>query len=169
MTLPAPVADAVTWLQATQISTAIRESDWIFPTIESVHVIAFVVVVGSIAVVDFRLLGVASRTRRADELTAELLPLTWGAFALAAAAGLLLFVAKPVTYTGSGFFLSKMVLLALAGVNMAAFHLFVHKQLVGLPPGASEPIWARLSGFLSLALWITIVACGRMIGFTTVG
>jgi hypothetical protein len=169
MTLPAPLADAVAWLQATSLSSTIRESDWIFPTIESVHVIAFVVVVGSIAVVDFRLLGVASRTRRADELTAELLPVTWAAFALAAAAGLLLFVAKPVTYTGNGFFLGKMVLLALAGINMAAFHLFVHKHLIDLPPGAREPIWARLSGFLSLALWIGIVACGRWIGFTTMG
>jgi hypothetical protein len=161
--------DAIAWLQATPISTTIRESDWVFPTIECVHVIAFVIVVGSIFVVDLRLVGLASRRRRASELTSEILPLTWSAFVVAAAAGLLLFVAKPVTYTANAFFLSKLVLLALAGMNMAAFHLFVDKPLSGVAPGAPEPLAAKVSGLLSLLLWIGIVACGRVIGFTTLG
>jgi hypothetical protein len=170
MTFPATTFEqAMIGLRETPLSTAIRESDWIFPSIESAHVIAFVVVVGSIAVVDLRLVGLASRGRRADQLTRELLPLTWAAFVLAAAAGLLLFIAKPVTYTSNGFFLSKMVLLLLAGLNMAAFHLFVHGRLIGVPAGAPEPVGARICGWLSLALWIGIVACGRWIGFTTVG
>jgi len=168
-TLAGNLRDAVAWLQATPISTTIRESDWVFPAIESVHVIAFVIVVGSILVVDLRLLGLASRRRSAEDLTRQLLPLTWLAFAVAAAAGLLLFAAKPVTYTANTFFLSKLVLLALAGVNMAAFHLFVHKRLVGVAPGAPEPIAAKASGLFSLALWIGVVACGRWIGFTTLG
>jgi hypothetical protein len=161
--------DTVAWLQATPISTTIRESDWVFPTIESAHVIAFVLVVGSIFVVDLRLMGLASRRRPAVELTDRLLPLTWTAFAAAAAAGLLLFIAKPISYTANAFFLSKLALLALAGVNMAAFHLLVHRRLVGIAPGAPEPAAAKVSGFLSLALWIGIVACGRWIGFTTLG
>ncbi len=162
-------SDAMIWLRETPLSSMIRESDWIFPAIESAHVIAFVVVVGSIAVVDLRLMGLASRNRRADELTAELLPLTWSAFVVAALAGLLLFISKPVTYTTNGFFLGKMLLLLLAGLNMAAFHLFVHRRLIGVPAGAPEPVGARISGGLSLALWIGVIACGRWIGFTTVG
>jgi hypothetical protein len=161
--------EALAWLRNTPLSTAIRESDWIFPSIESAHVIAFVVVVGSITVVDLRLLGLASRRRRADELASRLLPLTWTAFVLAATTGGLLFVAKPVTYAANGFFLGKMVLLVLAGLNMAAFHLLVWRRLIGVPAGAPEPIGARISGALSLALWIGIVACGRWIGFTVVG
>jgi hypothetical protein len=163
------VDEALTWLRDTPLSTSIRESGWIFPTIESGHVIAFVLVVGSIAVVDLRLLGLASRNRRADELTSELLPLTWIAFVLAAIGGMLLFIAKPVVYAGNGFFLSKMVLLLLAGLNMAAFHLLVWRRLIGVPVGAPEPIGARISGGLSLALWIGVVACGRWIGFTVIG
>ena len=167
--LPESLRSAIERLQATTISTTIRESDWVFPAIESVHVIAFVIVVGSIFVVDLRLLGLASRRRAAVELTERLLPLTWSAFVVAAAAGLLLFVAKPVTYTANAFFLSKLVLLALAGVNMAAFHGLVHGRLIGVPAGGPEPASARLSGLISIVLWIGVVACGRWIGFTTLG
>jgi hypothetical protein len=161
--------DFAAWLKETSLSTTIRESDWVFPTIESVHVVAFVLVVGTISVVDLRLVGLASRGRSAHDLTERLLPITWSAFVVAAIAGLLLFAAKPVTYASNGFFLAKLALLALAGLNMAAFHLFVHKRLAGLPAGAPEPLGARLCGFASLALWIGVVACGRWIGFTVSG
>jgi hypothetical protein len=161
------LADLAKQLQATPLSTAIRESDWIFPTIESVHVIAFVLVVGSIAVVDLRLIGVASRRRSAEELLRELLPLTWSAFAVAFVAGALLFISKPITYTQSFFFLGKMVLILLAGLNMAVFQIFIHKTLIGRAAGAPAPFAARISGGLSLALWTLVVAFGRWIGFTT--
>ena len=157
----------INWLQHTPLSVTIRESDWVFPTIECAHVIAFVVVVGTIAVIDLRLLGVASRDRRINELTAELLPVTWIAFGFAAAAGLLLFIAKPVTYTHSFFFLGKMLLLAAAGLNMAVFHRFVHPSLIADAADTKPPLAARLSGVVSLALWIAVVAFGRWIGFTT--
>ncbi len=161
------VHDAIAWLQATPLSTGIRESDWVFPSIECVHVIAFAVALGAIFVVDLRLVGLASRRRRAEDLTGQLLPLTWGAFVVATIAGLLLFTGKPETYTSNAFFLSKLVLLALAGLNMAAFHLFVQKPLASVPDGGREPATARISGFLSLALWTGVVVCGRWIGFTT--
>ena len=169
MSLSKSLHAAIDWLQATPISTTIRESDWVFPAIECVHVIAFVLVVGSIFVVDLRLVGLASRRRRVTELAAEILPLTWCAFAVAASAGLLLFIAKPVTYTANAFFLSKLVLLALAGVNMVVFQGLVHRRLVGIDAGAAEPFAAKVSGALSLALWIGVIACGRMIGFTLLG
>lgn len=160
-------SDLIKWLQATPLSTAIRESDWIFPTVESIHVVAFVLVVGLIAVVDLRLIGVASRRRSADDLLKELLPLTWSAFVVAFVAGSLLFISKPITYTGSFFFLGKMVLILTAGLNMAVFQLFIHRFLMGRPVGAPTPIVAKLSGGLSLVLWTLVVAFGRWIGFTT--
>ena len=163
------VMDFAAWLRETPLSTTIRESDWVFPTIESVHVVAFVLVVGTISVVDLRLVGLASRRRSAHDLTERLLPITWSAFGVAAIAGLLLFAAKPAVYLGNTFFLSKLVLLGLAGLNMAAFHVLVHRRLAGLPPGAAEPLGARVCGFASLAIWIGVVACGRWIGFTVMG
>jgi len=162
------LTDLIEGLQATPLSTTIRESDWVFPTIESAHVIAFVVVVGSIAIVDLRLMGLASRNRRIDDLIAQLLPITWTSFAFAATAGLLLFIGKPITYTHSVFFLGKMLLLLFAAANMGVFHLFVEQRVKGLAADQPTPLAARVSGLVSLSLWIAIVAFGRWIGFTTV-
>src|SRR5579859_8287284 len=92
------VEQALTWLQDLKFPTAIRESDWLFPTIETVHVLALVLVVGSILMVDLRLLGIIDRARSVRSITAERLPVTWSAFAVAAIAGSLLFSSKAVTY-----------------------------------------------------------------------
>jgi len=64
-------------------------------------------------------------------------------------------------------FLSKMGLILLAGLNMVVFHRFVQPRLRHAPLGAAPPVAARASGLVSLALWIGVVALGRLIGFTT--
>jgi len=156
------LTDVLTSLQALPLSTAIAESDWLFPTIESLHVIAITLVVGSIIVVDLRLIGVAATNRPLGAFTAQFLPITWTAFALAALTGSLMFLAKPVSYVGNVFFLSKLALLLAAGLNMAAFHLFVERRAhQGQALGAT-----RVFGLTSLTIWIGVVALGRWIGFT---
>lgn len=154
------------WLQDTTIATAIRENDVLFPWIETVHVVAIVLVVGSISIVDFRLLGLASRDRPVGHVMREILPLTWGAFAVAAIAGSLLFSSKAVDYAHNFFFQGKMILLALAGVNMAVFHAFTGRDTTRWNDAASLPLSARIAGSTSLILWVTVVAFGRWIGFT---
>jgi hypothetical protein len=156
----------LTALQDTSIATAIRENEILFPWIESIHVLAFVVVVGSISIVDLRLLGLASRERPVQGVLREVLPVTWGAFAVAATAGGLLFSSKALDYAHSGLFQAKMVLLALAGINMAVFHAFTGRTADRWKPTTPVPMAARTAGALSLILWIGVVACGRWIGFT---
>ena len=87
-------------LEATPWGTAVRESTWLFPTIESIHVLMLVLVVGSIMVVDLRLLNLTSRDRSVKELTDEVLPWTWVAFAGAAITGTLLFSSSALKYWG---------------------------------------------------------------------
>jgi hypothetical protein len=154
------------WLQNTSIATAIRENDILFPWIESVHVLALVVVVGSISIVDLRLLGLASRERPIGGLLREVLPVTWSAFAIAATAGTLLFSSKAVDYAHNAVFEAKMVLLALAALNMVVFHGFTGRHVDDWKAGAAAPWAAQLAGLTSLILWIGVVACGRWIGFT---
>ncbi len=154
--------DVLNAIQQWPLSTAIAESDWLFPTIESVHVIAITLVVGSIIVVDVRLIGFGAPKRPLAAFTAQFLPITWSAFALAALTGSLMFLAKPVSYVGNVFFLSKLALLLAAGINMGAFHLFVEQRAhQGQALGAT-----RVFGLLSLTIWISVVALGRWIGFT---
>jgi hypothetical protein len=154
------------WLHDTGIATAIREGDTLFPWIECVHVLAITFVVGSIASVDLRLLGLASRNRRFSRLNAEIVPLTWVAFGVAVISGSLLFSAKAEQYAANTAFDLKMVLLLLAGANMAVFQLVTFRGVAAWDTAAPTPLRAKLAGGISLCIWIAVVACGRMIGFT---
>ena len=78
-------------LEATSVATVIRENESLFPWIESLHVLAITMVIGSIAIVDLRLIGLASLERAAARLTSDVLPCTWAAFAGAVITGSLLF------------------------------------------------------------------------------
>lgn len=157
---------ALHWLKHTPASEGLAESDWLFPAIESAHVIAIALVVGSIAVVDFRLLGLTSRQRTIEAVTRAITPLTWTAFACAALTGAALFTAKPVTYGQNPFFLAKIALIGLAGLNMAAFHLWVEPRVGEGLPGLKTLTLGQVSGAASLIVWTAVVACGRWIGFT---
>ena len=144
----------------------IRESSWMFPTLETVHVVALAIVVGSIISVDTRLLGLTSRNGRFTVIAREMLPWTWAGFAIASLAGLLMFASKAATYAGNGPFQLKLLLLLLAGLNMTLFHRVgmrnVHEWDTRKPP-----LPARLAGACSLLLWIGVLTAGRWIGFTT--
>ena len=143
-------------LEATGFATAIRESESLFPWVESFHVLAITLVVGSIAIVDLRLMGLASRDRTIVRLASEVLPCTWAAFGVAAVTGALLFSSNAFTYAHNSYFQAKFAALLLAGANMSVFHLFVGHDGRG----------ARIAGAVSLLLWICVVAFGRWTGFT---
>ncbi|HEY2678298.1 MAG TPA: DUF6644 family protein [Steroidobacteraceae bacterium] len=160
------MSSVLTWLQNLNFPTQIRESEWLFPTIETVHVLALVLLVGSIMTVDLRLLGLANRERPFSEVAGEMLPWTRRAFAVAALAGFLMFSSKALTYYGDIPFRFKMLCLLLAGANMLFFHSIGTRRLQEWDSGKA-PLPAKLAGGTSLLLWISIVALGRWVGFTT--
>lgn len=158
--------ELIAFFEGSGVADRIRENDNLFPLIESIHVLAISLVVGSIVAVDLRLLGLAWMTRPASRVTNGILPLTWCAFVLAAVSGGLLFISNATKYLANGYFVAKLMLIALAGVNMLAFHFIGARD---------QPIWdnrvgpsakARLAGGVSILLWIAVVTCGRWIGFT---
>jgi hypothetical protein len=158
--------DLIAFVEHGTLGELVRENDLLFPFIESVHVLAVCLVVGSIAVVDLRLLGFASVDRPVGRLMRSILPITVGAFGLAVAAGSLLFISHASKYLENRFFIAKITLIALAGVNMAVFHLIGARNLDQWENNALPPLFARVAGGLSLFLWVSVVACGRWIGFT---
>jgi hypothetical protein len=157
------------WLEAWPLSEGIRQSSWMFPTIESVHVIAITLVVGSVMIVDMRVLGLTSPNKRITELSAEVLPWTWGAFAIALVTGSLLFAAKAHAYFGNLNFRLKMLLLVMAALNMLAFHFVSYRTVAVWDVGRPAPRLAKLGCGLSLAFWVLIIVMGRWIGFTIEG
>ena len=148
------------WLQATAIAVTIRENDILFPWIECIHVLAIVLVVGTILTVDLRLLGVASRDRPVTVLLREVLPCTWTAFGVAAVSGSLLFSSNATKYAHNTFFQLKMMLLVIAAANMGIFHV------IGAHKRGQAPLSIRAAGAISLVVWVAIIVCGRWIGFT---
>ena len=155
----------VTWLEHRPFAIAIAESTWFFPIVETIHVLALTVVVGSVAMMDLRLLGVGNKDRPASEVIASSLPWAWSAFAVAFIAGSLMFSSKASTYYTNVPFRIKMVCMGLAALNMLIFHFYTAKGMATWDRGR-PPLGARLAATFSLTLWVIIVATGRWIGFT---
>jgi hypothetical protein len=159
-------ADLVAFFEESGVAAAIRESDTLFPFIESVHVVAICLVVGTVFALDLRLLGLASVGWPVSRLARAILPVTWGSFAIAATSGFLLFISNATKYLANGCFDAKIILICAAGLNMIVFHAISAKDLPEWEKQVMPPLPARLAGLLSILLWITVVACGRWIGFT---
>ena len=122
---------------------------------------------GVIALMDLRLLGLVGGSKSVAAMERDTVPVVWTAFALALVSGGLLFVSKAATYMANPYFLWKMGLMLLAGLNMAIFHVVWSKGMADWGrPGRQVPTAAKLSGLLSLALWMVIPLCGRIVGFT---
>ncbi|WP_375394410.1 DUF6644 family protein [uncultured Sphingomonas sp.] len=148
-------------LSATPLAETLTDSNWLFGTLEAVHVLALSLVLGSIAFVDVQLIGLGLRDRPPRETIARMLPITWAGFALAATTGTLMIFANPIGYFTNTFFRIKLALLVAAGLNVLAFHFGAVRRLD--QPRSLAP---RISGALSLTIWLSVVVCGRWIGFT---
>jgi hypothetical protein len=153
-------------IEATDISTAIREGDSYFPWIESIHVLAITLVVGSISILDLRLLGWASRDRSVERVSSSVLPVTWSAFAIAVISGVLLFSSNAITYAHNNWFIAKFAFIGLAGLNMLFFQTVINRNVETWGAGGTPPAAARIAGALSLLFWIAVITCGRWVGFS---
>jgi hypothetical protein len=157
-------------LENTTIGTAVRGDsgwEWLFPNIETLHVLSFAAVFGSILMVDLRLLGISSRGSAVSRLSAEVLPYTWVAFGCAAVTGGLMFASKAQTYVHNLQFQLKFACMVLAGINMAIFHLGAYQHVLDWDRALPPPRAARLAGGLSVLLWVCVIFTGRWVGFTT--
>jgi hypothetical protein len=154
------------WIYDTSFAESIRSSALAFPWLESIHVLAIALVLGTIAVADLRLLGLASLKRPVTQLLDEVLPVTWVAFGIALITGLAMFTSNAVEYAHNTPFQLKMLMLVLAGLNMVVFQLITFRGVGEWNEARATPPAARFAGAFSLVAWISIVAFGRWIGFT---
>ncbi|HTI67070.1 MAG TPA: DUF6644 family protein [Caulobacteraceae bacterium] len=161
------VAAILAALDSLPLSQAIRASLFAFPLIEATHVIAITLVFGTIAIVDLRLLGVASGHRPFTRLAPEILKWTWIAFALAAVTGSLMFITNAGTYFHNLPFRLKMLFMLGAGINMAVFQFLTSTSVHLWDDRPRAPPAGRVAAILSLCLWIGVIAMGRLIGFTS--
>jgi hypothetical protein len=154
------------WIENTPSSIALRESIWVFPILETTHVIGLAFSVGTIFWFDLRLLGVGLRRYTVSETFSCVQPWMFGGFAMMMITGAILFWAHAVQAYESGYFRVKLVLLIMAGANIAAFHSSIDRHRVDWDDVPVPPLRARVAGAASLVLWFGIVAVGRLMAYT---
>jgi hypothetical protein len=161
-------AGALGALESSGLGQAMRQWLWLYPSVEIVHIVGIALLFGSIAVMDLRLLGV-SRSIPVRTLARHVLPWSAASFLLIIPSGLLMFTAHASEFIDSGVFVIKMLLIAAGGVNAALFHTITFRtadvwdseEMRKLPPPPS----ARAAGALSLLIWISVIACGRLLAY----
>ena len=156
-----PLLHLCQWLHDSAIGTAIRESTYAFPMIETVHVLGITLLVGTIAIVDLRLLGILFKRERVSAIVSQVLPLTWSGFAIMFVSGLLLFWSEAEkSYTNPAFRI-KLVLLFLVGLNPLIFHSTIYRSVATWDNASVAPKQARVAAVLSLTLWSATMAIMR--------
>jgi hypothetical protein len=163
------VSTLLAWLGGLPMAKAIRTTDWMFPAIETVHVVAISLVFGLALAMDLRLLNLTHRKLSAVRLVSGLSPAAMIAFVVAAVSGALMFLADSEDYYHNTYFRIKVCLIVLAGVNMAVFHWVTCRDMSTWPARGSLPLKARWAGGISCAIWTLVVFLGRWVGFTVQG
>lgn len=147
------------------LATAIRESDNLFPILQTFHILGTIGLAGTIAVVDLRLLNVAFRREAPAAVAESLLPVTWVGFAIMAISGGLLFAAQSAKIYGNVFLRAKLLLLALAIANVVLFHSTTYRNIRAWGGEVSPATAARVFALLSLLLWSAVIVTGRFIAY----
>jgi hypothetical protein len=153
------------WVGDLPSSIALRESLFMWPFLESAHVLTLMLFAGTAAMLDLRLLGVAFRGVPATAFTGRLLPWTRVAFAIMTITGVALVYANPVRYYFNLFFRIKVLLLVVAGVNIWWFHGRTHHGVADWDTAPTPPRAARAAAIVSLAAWTAVIVAGRMVAY----
>lgn len=153
------------WVEAFPTSTAIRESLNGYPILLTSHVVSMCLFLGLVIMMDLRLAGLGFRQTRFSELQKRLFPWQMFGLVITSLSGLLLFYGQPMRYYGKALFWTKLVLMALAGVNAMYFHLTTYRSVARWDNDVVLPRGAKMAGVLSLVLWAGVVAFGRLTAY----
>ena len=151
--------DAQSW------SEALLGSLNFWSLLEGTYLIALMLFAGTILVVDLRLLGVTFRKTKVSVISDAILPLTIFSFAFVMITGLGLLFAKPLFYYHNIWFRAKMVILALALLNILIFHGRIQATQDSWDSDAKPPRAARMAAAGSLIAWLLVITCGRFIPY----
>jgi hypothetical protein len=152
-------------LEGSSLALAMRGELWLYPLVEVVHIIGFSLLVGAVVMFDLRVLGV-SKDIAVTALARHLLPWALAALLLIVPAGLMMFSAHPHDFAGNGVFILKLCLIAAAGLNALVFHLGIYRTVSQWNTASAAPGLAKAQAVLSVAIWFTVVLCGRLLAYT---
>jgi hypothetical protein len=160
-----PVGPAfLVYLETSGLATLMRQSQWLYPIVEIVHILGFVTLVGSVAMFDLRLLGLSPRLPVAG-MARHLLRWSLGSLLLVVPSGLMMFSAHATEFADNTAFRVKMALLVAAAANAVWFHRTSFRSVAEWNTEAPPPLGGRIAAGVSLLLWIGVICCGRLIAY----
>lgn len=149
------------WIQYSSIGTGIRESVYVFPLIEATHVLGLAISVGTIAVVDLRLIGAALTKQPVTDVLDQLQPWTLWGFVVQFISGAFLFWSEAARLYPSYSYRAKFVFIFLLGVNALLFHTTIYKSVDKWDRDAVTPFRARMAGWIGITFWAAVIFFGR--------
>ncbi|MFT5134764.1 MAG: hypothetical protein ACI9SC_003246 [Gammaproteobacteria bacterium] len=154
--------DILFWMETSTLGRLMQESTWLFPTAEIFHFIGLSLLMGSLLVVDFRLLGFSRDVP--VEAVYKFLPITVIGFSINLVTGILFCFSDPFRYYPNIAFRLKILLVLLAGVNALYFAITAHANSTSVGTEDSERK-LKIVAALSLMFWIGVIICGRLIPY----
>jgi hypothetical protein len=152
------------WLEGSAVAIAMRQWLWLYPIVEIVHIVGFVILVGAAVMFDLRLLGFSRQLPVAD-LAQHLLRWARLSLLLVFPAGFLMFMAHATEMAENPAFRLKLLLIVVAGLNAAGFHRGPFQSVRNWNQNVAIPVTAKAAAVLSLVLWVGVIACGRMLAY----
>ncbi len=152
------------WIENSSVASSIRQSIWLYPGIETVHIIGIVLLVGPAFMFDLRLLGLSSRLPVTD-LAHYLLPWSRLGLALVIPSGIMLFITNATVLIEDPTFYLKMLLLVIAGLNAVVFHSVTFGSAYSWNKETFTPKTAKLAAICSIIVWLAIITCGRLLAY----
>ena len=152
------------WLETSALAAAIRQWQWLYPIVEILHILGFVLVVGGAFYFDLRLLG-RSRGLAVSGLAKHLLRWARTGFLVVLPTGFMMFSAHATEFAVNPAFRLKLIFVVAALLNAAAFHRWPFRAVGRWDVGVGTPGWARFAATLSLVCWVGAIACGRLLAY----
>jgi hypothetical protein len=158
--------DVLTWFEAGPLAEAIRGTAYLYPVLESLHIIGIALLIGPAAAFDLRLLGLGRQTVRVTTAAGLLLPLSRLGFVIAVVTGVLMFLPGASVVAERGSARWKLGLLLLAGLNILIFHRRAFRGVAGWDLGETSPVPARTAAVVSLTSWAGVTVAGSLLAYT---
>ena len=160
------VESFVRWTLSTGVGDWVQSHTWMFPIGEALHFMGLSLLIGTIGIVDLRMLGFAKRLPFAP--LSRLIPWGIAGFVINLLTGIMFWFVNPELYALEVGVISayKLLFIFLAGVNVLVFRHTVSEKMMALGPGEDAPLLAKVIGGTSLFLWFGVIWWGRMIMFT---
>jgi hypothetical protein len=164
--LPARMFHFAQWMDQTSFGHVMRESLYLFPVVETLHVFGIVCLVSSAFLLDLRLFGVGPlRDQPVEKLARWILPWVCVGFTIQVVTGFLLFSAEATRSAINSFFWYKMAMIMGVGINALIFHTTLYKHVGTWNNTRVAPLGARIYGTFSIVLWLGIITLGRWFSF----